>query len=133
MGGSHVILDTNILIRLERELKKRERGSATRFMEQLPASRICITPTIAGEFCSGASMAKKERWEKALVVYEMLDITSETSWIYGEIYRDLAAQGALIGANDIWIAATALTHGLPIATGNLREFQRVRGLVVVPV
>ena len=32
-----------------------------------------------------------------------------------------------------WIAATALTHGPPLATGNVREFERVRRLLVVPV
>ena len=128
-----MILDTNVLIRLERELRKQESGPATRFMEQLPPSRICITPTIAGEFCSGASMSKRAIWEKALAPYEMLDITSETSWIYGEIYRHLAAEGQLIGANDIWIAATALTHRLPVATGNIREFEKVNGLTAVPV
>lgn len=133
MGGIPVILDTNVLIRLERELRKRDRGPATQYMEQLPASRICITPTIAGEFCSGASMAKRAILEKALVPYEMLDITSETSWIYGEIYRDLAGKGLLIGANDIWIAATALTYRLPVATGNIREFEQVNGLDLVPV
>ena len=32
-----------------------------------------------------------------------------------------------------WIAATAMTYGLPVATGNIREFKKVTGLPVVPV
>ena len=75
MGGDHVILDTNVLIRLERELKKRESGSVVRFLENLPQGRICITPTIAGEFCSGISMAERKIWDDALAPYEMLKIT----------------------------------------------------------
>ncbi|MFT4640767.1 MAG: putative nucleic acid-binding protein [Verrucomicrobiales bacterium] len=39
----------------------------------------------------------------------------------------------MIGTNDLWIAATGLTHGLPIATGNGVEFKRVPGLDVVRV
>jgi predicted nucleic acid-binding protein len=128
-----MILDTNILIRLERELNKREIGPATQFLENLPEGRICITLTVAGEFCSGTSMAEREIWEEALAPYEMLEITPETAWIYGGIYRELSKRGELIGTNDMWIAATALTHGLPIATGNVREFEKVDGLLVVPV
>ena len=128
-----MILDTNVLIRLERELRKGETGPVTHFLECLPQGRICITPTIAGEFCSGISMANRTLWDEALAPYEMLEITPETAWIYGSIYRDLASQGNLIGTNDLWIAATAITHGLPLATGNVHEFQRVQGLVIVPV
>jgi predicted nucleic acid-binding protein len=39
--------------------------------------------------------------------------------------------GLLIGANDLWIAATALAFGKPVVTRNLREFQRVPGLTVL--
>lgn len=128
-----MILDTNVLIRLERELKGGESGPAVRFLEDLPQGRICIIPTIAGEFCSGISMAERKIWDDALEPYEMLEITPESAWIYGMIYRDLAKRGELIGTNDMWIAATALTHGLPVATGNIREFEKVDGLAVVPV
>lgn len=128
-----MILDTNILIRLERELKKRERGSAILFIEALPTGRLCITPTIAGEFGSGVSMADKTLWQDALAPYEMLEITPETAWLYGEVYRDLSKHGKLIGTNDMWIAATALAHNMAIATGNYGEFRRVDGLEVIPV
>lgn len=128
-----MILDTNVLIRLERELNKGKIGPAAQFLENLPQGRICITPTVAGEFCSGTSMAERGIWEEALAPYEMLKITPETAWIYGVIYRDLSKRGELIGTNDMWIAATALTHGLPVATGNVREFEKVDGLLVVPV
>ncbi len=54
----------------------------------------------------------------------------EIAWHYGEIYRALAAKGQLIGANDMWIAATALAHGFGIVTNNHDEFSRVSGLPV---
>jgi len=37
----------------------------------------------------------------------------------------------LIGANDLWIAATAITYGKGLVTANEREFTRVPGLRVV--
>ena len=54
----------------------------------------------------------------------------EIAWHYGEIYRALAAKGQLIGANDLWIAATALAHGFGVVTNNHDEFSRVPGLAV---
>ena len=57
--------------------------------------------------------------------------TIHVSWQYGEIYRALAAKGQLIGANDMWIAATALVHGMGVVTNNVDEFRRVPGLAVV--
>jgi tRNA(fMet)-specific endonuclease VapC len=53
-------------------------------------------------------------------------------WQYGETYRYLKANGTLIGTNDLWIAATALVHGMPLVTNNLKDFRRIPDLVVLP-
>lgn len=44
------------------------------------------------------------------------------------IYADLHRRGKLIGDADIIIAATALVHGLTLATHNLKHFERIPGL-----
>jgi predicted nucleic acid-binding protein len=53
------------------------------------------------------------------------------SWHYGEIYRCLAAMGQLIGANDLWIAATAIHYAMPLVTNNYSEFSRVAVLEIL--
>ena len=128
-----VIIDTNILIRLERETRRNISGDATRFFQSLTDTRICITPTIAGEIACGASRSGREKWEKFLEPFELVPINCEVSWHYGVQYRALATRGELIGSNDLWIAATALAHQLPLATGNAGEFERVKGLRITPV
>ena len=47
--------------------------------------------------------------------------------------RREAGRGQVLGAHEPWIAATALAHGLGIATGNAEEFERIPGLRVIPV
>jgi predicted nucleic acid-binding protein len=37
----------------------------------------------------------------------------------------------VIGAHDLWIAATALAYGLDLATDDGRSFDRVPGLTVL--
>ncbi len=50
---------------------------------------------------------------------------------YGRIRAQLARQGALIGPNDLMIAAIALVNNATLVTHNTREFKRVSGLQVV--
>ena len=47
---------------------------------------------------------------------------------HARIWATLADTGALIGAHDLQIAATALVAGSEVATLNVTEFHRVPGL-----
>ena len=49
---------------------------------------------------------------------------------YVSIRSALEAVGQTISEADLWIAATARAHGDVVVTNNVREFQRVSGLVV---
>jgi len=69
--------------------------------------------------------------EDALTEVEPIPITAEVARIHARIWAQLEAAGSGIGAHDLWIAATALTHGLQVATTNRREFERVPGLDVL--
>jgi len=70
------------------------------------------------------------RWEEFVLPFRILGLTPDVSWEYGRAYRHLADNGLLIGANDIWIAATALAYGFPVVTRNVRHHRRVPGLEV---
>ena len=49
---------------------------------------------------------------------------------YGNIRADLSRKGTIIGDNDLWIAAHALSENLILVTNNEREFIRVQDLQV---
>ena len=49
---------------------------------------------------------------------------------YGELRTRLEKQGNVIGANDMWIAAHALSMELTLLTNNTKEFSRVDGLKI---
>jgi predicted nucleic acid-binding protein len=51
--------------------------------------------------------------------------------VHADIWADLSDRGEAIGAHDLWIGATALAHGLGVATRNATHFQRIDGLRVV--
>jgi tRNA(fMet)-specific endonuclease VapC len=130
MGGA-LILETTFLIDLEREHHRERPGTAIEFLEGHQDARLYLTFTIAGELAAGASMAERKAWETFLGPFYVLPSSAEVSWEYGKAYRYLAKNGALIGSNDLWIAATALAYGMPVVTANHRDFERVPGLDVV--
>ena len=125
-----LILDTNFVIAAEREARRGVLGRTDSFLAQRPDETFFITFTVAGELACGQSASTHRDWQRLCHPYPVLPWTMEVAWHYGEIYRALAAQGRLIGANDMWIAATALTHGFGVVTNNQDEFSRVPGLVV---
>jgi len=61
---------------------------------------------------------------------EVLDFPDAAAHHYAEIRADLKKRGALIGANDLLIAAHARTLGLRLMTNNRAEFRRVKGLEI---
>ncbi|MCB1236400.1 MAG: type II toxin-antitoxin system VapC family toxin [Verrucomicrobiae bacterium] len=127
-----LILDTNFIVSAEREARRGITDLADRFFLNWPDETFCITFTVAGELGCGHSASPKKDWERLCRPYPVLPWSADVSWQYGEIYRALAAQGQLIGTNDMWIAATALVHDMGVVTKNIGEFQRVPGLIVIP-
>lgn len=57
-------------------------------------------------------------------------LTNDVAALYGDVRALLRRQGAMIGPNDLWIAAHALAAGLPLVTNNAREFARVPNLSI---
>lgn len=69
--------------------------------------------------------------ENVLAELEAIPITNEVARVHAYIWAGLEKAGEVIGMHDLWIAATALAHGLRVATTNAPEFERVPGLAVL--
>ena len=61
---------------------------------------------------------------------EVLDFGGEACSHYAKIRASLKASGAMIGANDLLIAAHARSLRLTLVTNNTREFGRVADLAL---
>ena len=60
----------------------------------------------------------------------VMELPMRTGEFYGSIRAILAAEGSMIGNNDLWIAAHAKAAGLILVTNNEREFRRIQGLEI---
>ena len=128
--GRPLILESTVLVDLEREDHRSVAGPAVAFVESNQDARFYLPFVVAGELAAGISMRDRARWEAFLAPFYVLPSTPDVSWQYGRIYRHLRDNGNLIGANDLWIAATGLAYDMPVVTRNVDHFRRVPGLDV---
>ena len=129
--GEALILETTFLVDLEREALRGEPGPAHRFLEENAEKELCMTLPTAGELACGPRQNERGAWEELVCRFRLLAPDLETCWAYGQTYRYLKDNGLLIGANDLWIAAVSIVHGLPLVTRDPGHFRRVPGLEVV--
>jgi tRNA(fMet)-specific endonuclease VapC len=126
-----LILETTFLVDFEREQRRGRPGPAVAFLEAHQDARLYLTFTILGELAAGASLSEREEWLAFTAPFFVLASNSDVCWAYGRTYLHLQQNGTLIGSNDLWIAATALAHGLPLVTRNVEHYRRVPGLEVI--
>lgn len=125
-----LILETTFLIDLEREHHRGSPGPAVKFLESNDEARLYLPFIVTGELAAGISMRDRARWQAFLSPFYVLPSTPDVSWHYGRAYRHLQENGTLIGANDLWIAATGLAYHMPVVTRNVEHFRRVPALEV---
>jgi tRNA(fMet)-specific endonuclease VapC len=81
--------------------------------------RVAIPVVVLGEFRYGiAGSRHKKTYENWLEIhlrdFDLLAITPETTLPYASLRTTLKRSGRPIPANDAWIAALAMQHGLSI-------------------
>jgi len=125
-----LILETTFLVDLERERRQARTGPACSFLTRNARTLVYVTFTTVGEFACGPRITERDAWEQFIQPFRVLPCTLDVAWQYGRAYRHLADEGRLIGANDLWIAATALAHRMPVVTANEAHFRRVPHLEI---
>lgn len=123
-------LDTNSLSYF---LKGRGRVGE-RLLAQPPA-KVGLPSVVLYELAYGASRSQappdlKARLEALLQSLPILPFGEAEARAAARIRADLETVGTPIGPHDVLIAATALAHGATLVTRNVREFRRVKGLLV---
>lgn len=129
--ADQLILETTFLIDLERERTTRTEGACARFLAEQGSARLFLCHTTVGELACGVGPSDRQKWERLIAPFPILEHTVNVDWQYAQAFRHLRRRGELIAANDLWIAATALAYGLPVVTRNAAHYERVPGLEVL--
>ena len=96
------------------------------------AAGIALPAIVLGEYRYGIRQSRNrmryERWlAEAVTGYQVLNVDEETAGHYAEVREELKRKGCPIPANDLWIAALARQHRLPLLSRD-RHFDFVPGL-----
>lgn len=124
-----VLIDTDLLVDLEHGVGAPE-FACLLGEEESAISVVTVSELLHGVHrASGARRARRSAFvEHLLDGLQAIPITEPVARVHADVWAQLARRGQVIGAHDLWIAATAIAHGLSLATGNVDEFRRVPGL-----
>jgi tRNA(fMet)-specific endonuclease VapC len=140
------VLDTTVFIELERAMRalpaeRAMKEVAQRLEAQLGESEdVGIAAITASELLHGVHRATKEHRgrretfvESILAAFPVVAFDLLVARVHARLWAGLVSSGGEVGAHDRLVAATALAAGWRIGTANIRHFNRIPGLDVVPV
>jgi tRNA(fMet)-specific endonuclease VapC len=76
-------------------------------------------------------MRREAYVEAILATFPVLAFDLDCVRTHARLWADLAALGVNVGAHDLLIAATAIAHGLELATRDQRSFPKIPGLSLI--
>lgn len=129
-----LILDSNVLIQAKRSLRTHQFSQFADYGNAY-ISAITVSELLVGVHLANSEARHNQRKafvEGVLILFPVLEFSTASARIHAELHASLRQKGELIGAHDLIIAATALQHGFAVLTGNVREFNRISGLAVLP-
>lgn len=124
------LLDTDTLSEIN---KGRDQQVLVRASQYLATHlRFTVSVVTVMEIVRGYYLAKNPQrlahFLAGLAAEEVLTFHQSTAELAGKIDADLIASGQPIGRADPMIAATAIEHGLALATGNTSHYNRIQTL-----
>lgn len=126
-----VVIDTSVLIAAEKG-----EFYYPNFLDSLGEQDVCISAMTVSELLHGVERAKgkiqhdkRASFVQSIIKdYPVAHFGLHEAEIHARLWAGLAAQGILIGAHDLIIAATAVSLDYSLVTINHDEFSRVPGL-----
>lgn len=128
METKGICLDTSILIDYYR---KKEKSKSVFFGLTKRYNLFSVSIITEYEIMIGAKPEQVDFWHNFFDRVTVLPFTKEVNDTAIAVTQQLKAVNKLIEIPDIFIGATALAHQMPLATLNVKHFERIDGLSIV--
>jgi predicted nucleic acid-binding protein len=128
MANKTLVVDTSILIDYYRKTDK-ENAHWIKLIRE--GYNFAISSITKYEVYSGATPSQLEFWNKVIANIEIIALDEACIDVAVEINAGLKRKRKQIEIADLFIAATALSRGLPIATLNKKHFERIEVLNII--
>lgn len=128
MADKIILLDTSILIELFRKTDK----TNSRFVKlAVEGFEFQISAITEYEIYSGATVSQLPFWNQLLKKLEVLAFDKEVVKHAVLLNNQLKQKRKQIALADLFIAATAVSNGLSLATLNKKHFERIDALKII--
>lgn len=128
MENKLVLIDTSILIEFFRKTDK-VKSTLLNLVKEGFAFKISAIKVY--EIYVGANLSQNDFWNEFLEKIEVLPLTANVAKAAVVINTELKRKRCQIDIADLFIAATAITNNLTIATLNIKHFERIEDLVIL--
>jgi predicted nucleic acid-binding protein len=127
------VLDTSVFIAAE---------SGRSLHEELLPDESAISVITLAELQTGVLAARDTQTRArrlatldALSDIQLLDVDAGSALVWAQMRVELAEAGRRVNINDLWIAASAVRHGLPVVTqdDDFTAVEGIAGLAVIRV
>ena len=128
-----VILDTSVLIALERGAHGSEKLAAGREREPFGISVITVAELLHGVHRADTEKRRLTRSafvEKIIQSFPVYPFDLNASRIYARVWANLAKKGMTVGAHDLMIASTAIALGFSVVTADVRDYGKVKEVTI---
>jgi|SRR5690606_12825471 len=111
MASSSLVVDTSVFIEYLRAPNK----TKTKLFSISDKTSLCISTITLYELLMGAVNSEKQNDIELLTSdLTILSFNQKTAMIAAEVYHDLRKRNKMIEFRDLFIAATAIAHDLPV-------------------
>ena len=124
------LLDTNIVIYTMKNRPQRVKRRFQQHHGQLGISTVTIGELVFGAEHSQQTERNLADLEALAARLEVLPFDNQAAYHFGQIRAALYRTGQPIGPYDMMIAGQARAAGLKLVTNNVKEFERVPGLLL---
>lgn len=110
-------------------------GYAALYRPHVEGKLIAVSFVTVGELYFGA---KRKNWGEARIadlkdrlrIVTIVPYDERVCLVYAEIKAACEAKGKTVADNDLWIAACAIRHSIPLVSNNFKHFNGIPGLVL---
>ncbi len=128
MADKKLIVDSTILIDY---FRKTDKGNSRLVSHFKTYGQLYISTVTEFEVINGSTPAHLQFWNKMLTRFTVLEFDSKAARQAAEIVRQLKIKLKSTDKPDLFIAATAVVHGLTLDTANKKHFIDIDGLTLL--
>lgn len=125
----NIIVDTNYYVAFKK-------GNESAVLTMQRTDYIAVNTIVIGELLAGFRCGDRERRNREdLEVFldsprvDFMLVDDTTAEFYAQVFAELKQRGRPIPTNDLWLAASAMQHGLALATYD-EHFNSISGLLL---